>query len=880
MVLLFGGCERSDASGESDGPSRDRAAAGAAAGGAAAEAGGKMHRASAAGSEAPLMYGGRFVEPQPPPALPAAFDPFDPPAIRTGEEGAPGFSEWTRTAGPDEHVLLAGHNYRPGQGRMRFEVFAQTAAGTFRRDAKIAHLTAHQALVRLPAAAPAHAMYLVFPRAGEEVGGPAAVNRAEMWYVLPKTASPGQACSAFGRNLSHRGGEERAWVYLKAKGAGELGLWCEVTAANPYKVDFVPPEGLPHGTYEVWAHNGHGGRYGWAPLHAGRGGTITPQYLKVGPAHQWDGPTLDATRFGADGTDGADDSEAVRRALAKANQTPNATIFFPAGTYHVSKTIEPVTGPEKSGIRILGAGKYTTAIKGLPGKAPNPLMRITGGRVELRDLTLDINVLGEKRKYYRGADRGEHNPAHYAALEKVARARRAIKRWKRRKENKGADVPEAMKPPEVPHFPDVAERHRRVASAKKRGGGTLIQKTTWAGGLTIVNCVLDAERCNIDLLKGGISEGMLDNCDVVGREIKLGCPKFARVRNCHFFARGDTGVILYMYGGWCNSFTNNVARDYMPNTFDTGQGRWYTVSAYGNRQENIYIGHNRTKDLTVNPMYYDQNRGEQIMWEFMPITSTQTPTRVEGRTLTFAEKIKGKVKWYSDAIVVAGRGMGQYRRVAEHDEKTRTIEVVRPWDVTPDTDSVIQIGRPMRRVVVYDNYLDAKPRAYQAEHHIAAAGVVPFGASLDLTVERNTFHELRAGIGTFSPYLWHRYARNTFHTNRYGMRIGEGTGAMVRHNKLINIVTHGCQTSSGEKWPSMKLEAYEHNRGAGVPVAFRLGNRYKKDVKKARIVVYGNRFARGGSAGEASVAIQAVDPNDVIREKNAWQGYARTIGPE
>ena len=875
LTIGAGGCSRSDAD---DNPAGDpNASARTRADQAPAELAAKINTASPAEGNGTLHFAKRFTQPDPAPKLPEAFDPFDPPALKLGTDGRPGFSEWTRTAGPDEHILLAGYNYPAQAGQMRFGVFAQTAEGAFKDEAKIVEMRPFQALIRLPAGAPAHAMYFVYPRSGNQVGAPAAINRAEMWYVLPKTPSPGEVCEAYGRNLSHEHSEEKAWVYLKPKDRREMGIWAEVVAVNPYKVDFVLPADLPLGQYEVWAHNGHGGRYGWAPLHARRAGTITPAYMKVVAPHRWDGPTFDITRFGADGTDQADDSEAIAKALAKARETPNATVHFPAGTFFVTRTIGPVTGPGESGIRLSGEGRDKTFIKGMGEKSPGVLMHITGGKVEIRDLVLDVNELGEKKKFYRGADRGEHNPDHYVYLKKLDTWRDKVKRWKKKKKNRGKELPPELREdqrPKMPSFPDVEARQKRVGRGK--GKGVLIKKDVWKTGLVIVNCVLDAERRDIDLLKGGISDGLLDNCDIVGQEIKLGVPAFARVRNCHFFARADTGVVMYSYGGWCSSYTNNHVQDYMPNTYDTGQGRWWTVSAYGNRLENIYVGGNRSKDMTVNPLHYNQNSGEQIMWEFMKMNPPQKATAIEPDKLVFAKKLSGKVKWYSDAIIVAGKGLGQYRRVEDYDAASGTVTLSRPWDVLPDEDSLIQVGRPSRRMVVYGNYLDAKPRAYQSEDHIASAGVEPFGASLDLIVERNTFHELRTGIATFSPYMWHYYANNVFDTNRTGVMIGEGTGGVTRRNTMKNIRLFGYQTTSGDKRPAWKMEVFEHNTGTDVPLPVRLGNRYNKGVSNARITVYKNRFTHGG--GEASPAIQTTDANNVIDEENVWEGYQKPSG--
>ena len=840
-----------------------------------------VNRAHAADRSGTRPFAEAFVEPAPAPELPAEADVFQPPAVRIDAREQVGLSQWTRSAGPGEHLILAGYGFTGGGNprgrRTRFAVFAQTTDGNaVRGEAEVVHIEPHQAIVRLPDKVEMNGMLLLFPRNEEGVGRPVAVNRTEVWYTVPESPAPGSLVSLVGRNLSHEAGEQHSWVYLKPQGGGELGVWAQTVQVNPYKVDFVIPEKLPPGKYEVWVHNGHGGRYGWSALHHGHGGSLAPAHLKVTAPRRWDGPVLDVTRFGADGRDDADDADAVLKALAKANQTRNATLHFPAGTYYVAKPISPVVGPDKSGMRIRGEGRDKTFIKGLPGSPPKVMMHITGGDVEIRDLTLDINELGEATKYYRGTDRGEHNPEHYAYLEKVKTARDAIKKW--RKRHKGQDVPASMRPPPSPNFPDVKKRQSRVASAKKRGSGDLMTTKGWAGGLRIVNCVLDAERRNISLQQGGISRGGLQNCDIVGQEIRLGCPKFARIDGCHFFARADTAVIMYMYGGWCNVVTNCTGQDYMPNTYDTGMGRFYTVTAYGNRQENVYVGGNVTKDLTVNPLHWNQNSGEQIMWEDMPITSTQKPIQVGEDTLRFERPLKGKIKWHSDAIIAGGRGLGQYRRIADYDKKTNTITLVRPWDVPPDTDSLIMVGRPVRRIVVYGNRLDAKPRAAQADHHIASAGVEPFGASVDMIVEKNTFHQLRTGIATFSPHLFHHYAHNQFIGTRVGARIGYGTGATLRGNRHRDTVLYAYQSTSSPKHSTRKLEVIEYNRGDNTPVAARVGARLQKDPENCTVLLHRNTFDRGDANTAPSAAIWSRDPADTIRVDNTFTGYEHIIG--
>jgi hypothetical protein len=121
----------------------------------------------------------------------------------------------------------------------------------------------------------------------------------------------------------------------------------------------------------------------------------------------------------------------------------------------------------------------------------------------------------------------------------------------------------------------------------------------------------------------------------------------------------------HLFGGWCNAITRCTGQDYQADTYDVSGGRFFTVSAYGNRVENTYLAHNRTTDLTVRPWHYNQNQGEQIMWEFMDPVSEQQPSAVGESTLTFAQPIKdkeNKVAWYTTAVVTAGQGLGLVAR--------------------------------------------------------------------------------------------------------------------------------------------------------------------------------------------------------------------------
>ena len=188
---------------------------------------------------------------------------------------------------------------------------------------------------------PTWSMYLVWPQNSNGYGSPIAVNRTEAWWLGPQKAAVGDTVSVYGRNLSNQNGTTNAWIYIMPSGGGS-GQWVTPTSVNPYQVSFVVPNTLAIGTYQVWAHNGHGGHYGWSgPL------TLT---VYGGPG--WNTTQFNVMNYGAKGDGKADDTAAIEAALEAAANSPNSTVYLPTGTYSVSDGFIP-----PSNIRLLGAGE-------------------------------------------------------------------------------------------------------------------------------------------------------------------------------------------------------------------------------------------------------------------------------------------------------------------------------------------------------------------------------------------------------------------------------------------------------------------------------------------------------------------------------------------
>lgn len=316
-----------------------------------------------------------FPVPVPEPELPTSADRFDPPTY-PGSVSAPMIAESSRTAGPDQIVSMTGVDL---DGATGFEIFAQAATAETGASISAAPLAADAvaATVLLPDALPAWSMYLIWPLREGERGSPVAVNRTEAWWLGPDNAAPGNTISVFGRNLARSNGTTTSFVYLKPPEAA--GRYLEPVAVNPFKVDFVVPE-LDAGTYEVWVHNGHGGRFGWS-------GPLALRVLDESPWAAQDGTVIDVARFGARGDASTDDTAAIRAALDEAASLAPATVRFPAGTYLVSSRLE---APDN--VRWLGAGMDETEIR-LNAPLDESMIGGAGKNARFETLTLNANTM-------------------------------------------------------------------------------------------------------------------------------------------------------------------------------------------------------------------------------------------------------------------------------------------------------------------------------------------------------------------------------------------------------------------------------------------------------------------------------------------------------
>ncbi|MGD0094007.1 MAG: glycosyl hydrolase family 28-related protein [Planctomycetota bacterium] len=155
------------------------------------------------------------------------------------------------------------------------------------------------------------------------------LNRPVIWWAqgdAGAAASPGGWIRLFGKNLGGSAGVPPARAAAPTTVLlGSLRLAAE---ADCYAAKVALPNDLPPGDYQVSLANGCGGARGVAEA----------VKIAVQPRPAWPAETFNVRDFGAEGT-GRDDTEALKAALAKAEEKGGGVVFLPRGRYKVSDAL-------------------------------------------------------------------------------------------------------------------------------------------------------------------------------------------------------------------------------------------------------------------------------------------------------------------------------------------------------------------------------------------------------------------------------------------------------------------------------------------------------------------------------------------------------------
>jgi parallel beta-helix repeat protein len=107
--------------------------------------------------------------------------------------------------------------------------------------------------------------------------------------------------------------------------------------------------------------------------------------MTISAASPFAGTVINVTDHGASGDDSVDDTDALRAAIDASKE--GDAIYFPAGTYLVSKRLVPK--PRQLYFSLTDAA--TIKIKAATGSKPFSVFEVRGGPVEFRHLSLDLS---------------------------------------------------------------------------------------------------------------------------------------------------------------------------------------------------------------------------------------------------------------------------------------------------------------------------------------------------------------------------------------------------------------------------------------------------------------------------------------------------------
>jgi hypothetical protein len=204
---------------------------------------------------------------------------------------------------------------------------------------------------------------------------PQLLNQAAAWWAQGDqgtSASPGGWLRVQGKCLRIEGGAPR--LLLTGRRTVEL-----PAEGDAYSVRAGLPQDLPEGTYQVRAHNGFGGPWGWSdPL---------PVQVEVAPP--WPATRLDVRELGAAGDGLQDDTRAVQRGLERLAAEGGGTLYFPRGRYLVTETLRI---PEHAALK--GESRELSMIVWPDRAEPWPDMLIATHDFALEDLTFGLSNYG------------------------------------------------------------------------------------------------------------------------------------------------------------------------------------------------------------------------------------------------------------------------------------------------------------------------------------------------------------------------------------------------------------------------------------------------------------------------------------------------------
>jgi len=269
-------------------------------------------------------------------------------------------------------------------------------------------VTAHTLSVVLPGGS--QAVYACRVRVGNNVGPARLVNAPEPWFVqgdLGETASPKGWVGVFGTCIdlsgSHastdKNGTEGAATQKTPSAAKRNGPVPKIalcvggravktfdarTTDGTHYGQFFDLDGRMTGVFEVYVHNGYGGRMAWIRYEGMTSNGRALAGIAIAPPPVWPDRAVNVTE-----EKGGSDDERFASAVKRCSG--GGVLLVPAGTYTLTRTLEL---PDRTVLK--GAGRDTTLLRWTkePSGGDKKGALVKGRNFSVEDLTLE-NAAGD-----------------------------------------------------------------------------------------------------------------------------------------------------------------------------------------------------------------------------------------------------------------------------------------------------------------------------------------------------------------------------------------------------------------------------------------------------------------------------------------------------
>lgn len=379
----------------------------------------------------------------------------------------------------------------------------------------------------------------------------------------------------------------------------------------------------------------------------GRWGWSAPVTVEIRNHDPWPTDIFNVRDFGAAGDALRDDTASIRAALSKCNENGGGVVFLPRGSYRISGQLNL---PRRT---VLRGEKREIVWLFVPKEIPQ-FSTVLGGQGEFR--VEELSIVGQ-------------TPWRMITAPDVESMYREYMPWGQPGSATAHDV--ALRRLRIQHL-RYAHRVGTVAQDPRRA--------EVAGPSTVA---LAGERLDIS------------DCEIVssGMPIVIHGTKHTRVER-NTLRTGRNG----WYGFWGATETVIEGNVIAGQDLEASYGGF---ANYGNGSGN-----------DISRLYIARNRFLNGFGDEREAITFDTPGRYPwtGRVSQAgpAWLVARGEGWKKDdlaglaCLVVAGKGLGQHRRILSNDAARLTVDA--PWDITPDSTSVVSILPFRRDVVVYCNH--------------------------------------------------------------------------------------------------------------------------------------------------------------------------------